>query len=196
MSRTLAGPGCAGQEPRLRSRGASCGFRRRRTLIPEGTRTAFRAEGEQCSERGDPGNSIVQEALGFIKQNHPERSVVSGHGAGRGVGSPMPRSAHPDPGGVTSMAGRRASCAYNLHASPPDAHCEPAGRECRRQRWVILRSGGRKGFPYIVERPDGPLGNKGAKSNQRGHREASGHEIEREPAIGTFPVCLDGGRFG
>ena len=31
----------------------SWGFRRRRTLIPEGTRTAFRAEDEQFSERGD-----------------------------------------------------------------------------------------------------------------------------------------------
>jgi putative ATP-dependent endonuclease of the OLD family len=35
------------------------GFRRRRTLIPGGTQTAFRAEGEQFSERSDAGSSIV-----------------------------------------------------------------------------------------------------------------------------------------
>jgi hypothetical protein len=46
----------------------SWGFRRRRTLIPEGTRTAFRAEGEQFSERSDAGISIVQEVFGFVKE--------------------------------------------------------------------------------------------------------------------------------
>ena len=46
-----------------------CGFRRRRTLIPEGTRTAFRAEGEQFSERSDAGSSIVQQVFGFVKKN-------------------------------------------------------------------------------------------------------------------------------
>jgi hypothetical protein len=44
----------------LRAFRACCGFRRRRTLIPEGTRTAFRAEGERFSERSDAGTSIVQ----------------------------------------------------------------------------------------------------------------------------------------
>jgi hypothetical protein len=48
---------------------AMWGFRRRRTLIPEGTRTAFRAEGEQFSERSDAGTSIVQEVFGFVKRN-------------------------------------------------------------------------------------------------------------------------------
>ena len=47
----------------------SWGFRRRRTLIPEGTRTAFRAEGEQFSERSDAGISIVQEVFAFVKEN-------------------------------------------------------------------------------------------------------------------------------
>jgi transposase-like protein len=46
-----------------------CRFRRRRTLIPKGTRTAFRAEGEQFSERSDAGTSIVQEVFGFVKEN-------------------------------------------------------------------------------------------------------------------------------
>jgi hypothetical protein len=45
------------------------GFRRRRTLIPEGTRTAFRAEGEQSSERSDAGTLIVQQVFGFVKEN-------------------------------------------------------------------------------------------------------------------------------
>jgi len=46
-----------------------CGFRRRRTLNPKGTRTAFRAEGEQFSERSDAGTSIVPEVFGFVKEN-------------------------------------------------------------------------------------------------------------------------------
>jgi hypothetical protein len=45
------------------------GFRRRRTLIPKGTRTAFRAEGEQYSERSDAGISIVREVFVFVKRN-------------------------------------------------------------------------------------------------------------------------------
>src|SRR5260370_30254585 len=75
-----------------------CGFRRRRTLIPKGTRTAFRAEGEQCSERSDAGISIVQEVFGFVKENRPERSVGTlrkrRKGCGERGGSPFPRSAH------------------------------------------------------------------------------------------------------
>jgi len=46
-----------------------CGFRRRRTLIPKGTRTAFRAEGEQLSERSDAGTSIVEQVFVFVKEN-------------------------------------------------------------------------------------------------------------------------------
>src|SRR6266849_7664413 len=44
-------------------------FRRRRTLIPKGTRTAFRAEGERFSERSDAGTAIVPEVFGFVKEN-------------------------------------------------------------------------------------------------------------------------------
>jgi len=44
------------------------GFRRRRTLIPKGTRTAFRAEGEQLSERSDAGISIVEQVFGLVKE--------------------------------------------------------------------------------------------------------------------------------
>jgi len=38
-------------------------------VIPKGTRTAFRAEGEQSSERSDAGTSIVEQAFGFVKKN-------------------------------------------------------------------------------------------------------------------------------
>lgn len=38
-------------------------------MIPEGTRTAFGAEGEQLSKRSDAGNSIVQEAFGLVKRS-------------------------------------------------------------------------------------------------------------------------------
>ena len=43
-------------------------------MIRERTRTAFRAEGEQYSERSDAGTSIVPEVFGFVKQNRPEGS--------------------------------------------------------------------------------------------------------------------------
>ena len=56
-----------------------------RTLIPKGTRTAFRAEGEQFSERSDAGISIVQEVFGFVKRNYPERSGGGRPQAGKGV---------------------------------------------------------------------------------------------------------------
>ena len=59
----------AGYTSGLGFRQLVCGFRRRRTLIPKGTRTAFRAEGEQRSERSDAGTSIVQEVFGFVKKN-------------------------------------------------------------------------------------------------------------------------------
>ena len=35
----------------------------------DGNATAFRAEGEQFSERSDAGISIVQEVFGFVKEN-------------------------------------------------------------------------------------------------------------------------------
>jgi hypothetical protein len=35
---------------------------------------AFRADGEQNSERGDAGTSIATEVFGFVKENHLERS--------------------------------------------------------------------------------------------------------------------------
>ena len=80
-----------------------CGFRRRRTLIPKGTRTAFRAEGEQFSERSDAGSSIVQEVFGFVKENlsgAQRRQAAAGgeRGAGKGAAALVPASAHRDPG--------------------------------------------------------------------------------------------------
>ena len=81
----------------------SCGFRRRRTLIPEGTRTAFRAEGEQFSERSDAGSSIVQEVFVFVKKNlsgaQRRKAAASGErGAGKGAAALVPASTHRGPG--------------------------------------------------------------------------------------------------
>jgi hypothetical protein len=38
-------------------------------VIPKGTRTAFRAEAEQSSERSDAGTLIVEQVFGFVKEN-------------------------------------------------------------------------------------------------------------------------------
>jgi hypothetical protein len=74
------------------------GFRRRRTLIPGETRTAFRAEGEQFSERSDAGSSIVQEVFALVKENlsgaQRRWSAASGErGAGKGAAALVPASA-------------------------------------------------------------------------------------------------------
>lgn len=69
-----------------------------RTLIPKGTRTAFRAEGEQFSERSDAGTSIVQEVFGFVKKNlsgaQRRKSAASRErGAGKGAVALVPAPA-------------------------------------------------------------------------------------------------------
>jgi hypothetical protein len=79
------------------------GFRRRRTLIPKGTRTAFRAEGEQYSERSDAGISIVREVFVFVKGNlsgaQRRNSAAGGErGAGKGAAALVPASTHRNPG--------------------------------------------------------------------------------------------------
>jgi hypothetical protein len=57
---------------------------------PKGTRTTFRAEGEQFWERRDAGISIVQEVFDFVKKNlsgaQRRDSAASGErGAGKGA---------------------------------------------------------------------------------------------------------------
>lgn len=79
------------------------GFRRRRTLIPKGTRTDFGAEGEQYSERSDAGLSIVRELFVFVKGNlsgaQRRKAVASGErGAGKGAQPLSPPSTHRNPG--------------------------------------------------------------------------------------------------
>src|ERR1700734_3615653 len=69
-------------------------------LIPERTRTAFRAEGEQLSERSDAGTSIVQEVFGFFKGNlsgaQRRKSACCGErGAGKGA-QPLSPPQHED----------------------------------------------------------------------------------------------------
>jgi hypothetical protein len=53
------------------------------TSIPEGSRTAFRSEGEQQSERSDADTVIVKQVFGIVKQDGPKRS--GGGSAGLGV---------------------------------------------------------------------------------------------------------------
>jgi len=49
------------------------GFRRSRTLIPEGIRTAFRDDPEHHRSVATLAHSIVQEVFGFVKKK-PVRS--------------------------------------------------------------------------------------------------------------------------
>src|SRR5882757_3748318 len=103
----------------------NCGFRRRRTLIPKGTRTAFRAEGEQFSERSDAGISIVQEVFVFVKENlsgaQRRKSAASGErGAGKGAAALVPAQHWRDPASIGSTAQCRVFCASSRRASRGD----------------------------------------------------------------------------
>ena len=71
-------------------------------MIPKGTRTAFRAEGEQSSERSDAGTSIVKQVFGFVKKNlsgAQRRQAGTGEeeGAGKGAQSLSPPHHGRDP---------------------------------------------------------------------------------------------------
>jgi hypothetical protein len=115
------------------------GFRRRRTLIPKGTRTAFRAEGEQSSERSDAGTSIVQEVFGFVKRNlsvaQRRKDAASGErGAGKG-GRPCPASAFSD---LERVALRIASLDQHCGVAPKLSREMPTSVErVIRAKWRI-----------------------------------------------------------
>ncbi len=96
------------------------GFRRRRTLIPEGTRTAFRAEGEQFSERSDAGTSIVQEVFGFVKKNLSGAQRRKRAAAEKGVrGKGRQPFSLPSTGETWRASARRLSAALFAHGVAP-----------------------------------------------------------------------------
>jgi hypothetical protein len=66
-------------------------------VIPNGTRTAFRAEGERFSERSDAGNSIVREVFAFVKRNLSGVKRRKGAASGERGAVPFPASAHSKP---------------------------------------------------------------------------------------------------
>jgi hypothetical protein len=62
-------------------------------VVREGSRTAFRREDEQQSERSDAGRMIVQEVFGFVKRSVRReiiRSEAEELGRGFGVHSSQP----------------------------------------------------------------------------------------------------------
>ena len=80
-------------------------------MIPKGTRTAFRAEGEQSSERSDAGTSIVKQVFGFVKKDlsgaqRKQASTSEEKGAGKGAQSLSPPHHGRDPAGQS--VGNRA----------------------------------------------------------------------------------------
>src|SRR5260370_15292934 len=83
---------CIGAE--LRRRASSCGFRRRRTLIPKGTRTAFRAEGEQFRSVATLASRLCRKCSSSSRETYPERSAGRARkrrkGCGERGGSPFP----------------------------------------------------------------------------------------------------------
>jgi hypothetical protein len=71
-------------------------------VIPKGTRTAFRAEGEQSSERSDAGTSIVEQVFGFVKKNlsgaqRRQAGTSEERGVGKGAQSLSPPHHGRDP---------------------------------------------------------------------------------------------------
>src|SRR5271157_321778 len=84
--------------------------------IPEGSRTAFRAEAEHHSERSDAGFLIEREVFGLVKETpDPERSGGRRPHAGKGVRGKGQRSRSPLGTGET----RRALAAGPIYAPPP-----------------------------------------------------------------------------
>src|SRR5258708_39073244 len=71
-----------------------CGFRRRRTLIPKGTRTAFRAEGEQFRSVATLASRLCRKCSSSSRETYPERSAGRARkrrkGCGERGGSPFP----------------------------------------------------------------------------------------------------------
>ena len=89
---------------------------------------AFRAEGEQFSERSDAGSSIVQEVFGFVKKNYPERSggrapVAEKEVRGKGRQPLSPPQDSMAPASVSSTAADPVSCAWNRRACRCDGRC-------------------------------------------------------------------------
>src|SRR5258708_2156582 len=72
----------------------NCGFRRRRTLIPKGTRTAFRAEGEQFRSEATLASRLCRKCSSSSRETYPERSAGRARkrrkGCGKRGGSPFP----------------------------------------------------------------------------------------------------------
>ena len=119
----------------------SCGFRRRRTLIPKGTRTAFRAEGEQFRSVATLASRLCRKCSSSSRKTYPERSAGRARkrrkGCGERGGSPFLRLSYQRPRRAFSSTAARllAFCASSHHASRYDGRCEPADPECRRRLW-------------------------------------------------------------
>src|SRR5258708_31558235 len=99
-----------------------CGFRRRRTLIPKGTRTAFRAEGEQFRSVATLASRLCRKCSSSSRETYPERSAGRAReqrkGCGERGGSPFPCPAlERPPASVSSTAARcRVFYASSHHA--------------------------------------------------------------------------------
>ena len=75
-------------------------------MIPEGSRSPFRKETDQASERSDAGSSMLPKLIGIVKQNlsgakRRENTASRERGAGKGAAALVPASAHSN-GSATS----------------------------------------------------------------------------------------------
>src|SRR5580704_1410067 len=91
------------QAREVEQRAAEWGFRRRRTLIPEGSRTAFRDNPEHHRSVATLATRLCGKGFGFVKRNlsgaKRRNGAASGErGAGKGAAALVPASAHSGPG--------------------------------------------------------------------------------------------------
>jgi len=71
-------------------------------VIPEGSRSPFRKETDQASERSDADTSMLPKLIGIVKRNlsgAKRRKDASSRerGAGKGAAALVPASAHRNP---------------------------------------------------------------------------------------------------
>src|SRR5258708_19270978 len=100
---------------------SSCGFRRSRTLIPKGTRTAFRAEGEKFRSVATLASRLCRKCSSSSRETYPERSAGRRHkrrkGCGERGGSPFPSPALERP--RRALARRLRGAALFTHRVAP-----------------------------------------------------------------------------
>jgi hypothetical protein len=104
-------------------------------IVSGGSRTAFRSEGEQQSERSDAGMVILESVFGIVKRNCPERS--GGRFGGDWGCREKGRTTQGNPSRLRAVLSCLHRAARPRHqARPPREHC--AGSQAFHSQFVKM----------------------------------------------------------